>query len=358
MPFPVGSLISGLGSLFGAGIGAISGSHNASKSLSAQRRENELNRQHNLKLAQLQNKWNMEMYDKNNEYNSPIEQRKRLQAAGLNPDLMYSGSGGLVAAQAPAMTAGEGSHSSVNPAIAPYDAAGNINNMFDNAVKMAQVGLIKAQTRKTEGEGDIVISDAKIRDALNQGQLELQGATIHFTDVRTDLTDAQIRKIQPEIDNLNSQTASLKQKIDESKAVVANLTQDEIYKRTQNLFASKMFQAQLRQYSASSGLSEAQAKRTFLLMGAELLGIQAQTNETLSRMHLNWSSAANIDADTGIKMAQGVIANIDADNAQLKFDLSRVKAGFIGPEFRSISSGLSVLTDIISAIVAPAKGFF
>lgn len=352
------AIISGISGIISGGISSLLGSHSSKKSIQVQREENEKNRQHNLKLAHLQNKWNMEMYDKNNEYNSPIEQRKRLQAAGLNPDLMYGGNGQFAIAQPPAMTAGEGSHSTVNPAIAPYDAAGVVNSAVDNAVKMAQVGLIKAQTRKTEGEGDIVISDAKIRDALNQGQLELQGATIHFTDVRTDLTDAQIRKIQPEIDNLNSQTASLKQKIDESKAIVANLTQDEIYKRTQNLFASKMFQAQLRQYSASSGLSEAQAKRTLLLMGAELLGIQAQTNETLSRMHLNWSSSVNLDADTGIKMAQGVIANIDANNAQLKFDLSRVKAGFIGPEFRSISSGISVLSDIISAIVAPAKGFF
>lgn len=313
MPFPVGSLISGLGSLFGAGLGAISGSHNASKSLSSQRRENELNRQHNLKLAQLQNKWNMEMYDKNNEYNSPIEQRKRLQAAGLNPDLMYSGSGGLVAAQAPPMTSGEGSHSSVNPAIAPYDAVGNINNMFDNAVKMAQVGLIKAQTKKANAEGDIAVSDASIRDSLNKGILDLQHLQLNLGGKDLQLKDGEIRKIQPIIDNLNASTESIYENINLAQANISSLKEDIVYKKIQNAFAAPQMKAALDNMVSQTGLNYARCREIVTLLGARLLNLNADT-------FLKGKQSENFDADTGIKIANGVVARIEAD--KVSFDWS------------------------------------
>ena len=41
-----------------------------------------------------------EMFDKTNKYNSPLEQRKRLEAAGLNPNLVYGSSSGGVAGTA------------------------------------------------------------------------------------------------------------------------------------------------------------------------------------------------------------------------------------------------------------------
>ena len=41
-----------------------------------------------------------EMFDKTNAYNSPLEQRKRLEAAGLNPNLVYGSSSGGVAGTA------------------------------------------------------------------------------------------------------------------------------------------------------------------------------------------------------------------------------------------------------------------
>lgn len=41
-----------------------------------------------------------ERFDKTNEYNTPLEQMKRMKEAGLNPALMYGGSGGAGAAPA------------------------------------------------------------------------------------------------------------------------------------------------------------------------------------------------------------------------------------------------------------------
>lgn len=61
----------------------------ADKQIAAQREENEKARAHNLMLAELQNKWNVEQWAKENEYNSPSAQMARYAAAGLNPNLIY-----------------------------------------------------------------------------------------------------------------------------------------------------------------------------------------------------------------------------------------------------------------------------
>lgn len=48
-----------------------------------------LNYHYNKKLAEQQNEYNLNMWNLQNEYNSPQAQMQRLEAAGLNPNLMY-----------------------------------------------------------------------------------------------------------------------------------------------------------------------------------------------------------------------------------------------------------------------------
>ena len=52
------------------------------------------------KMNRKSRKFQREMFDKTNKYNSPLEQRKRLEAAGLNPNLVYGSSSGGVAGTA------------------------------------------------------------------------------------------------------------------------------------------------------------------------------------------------------------------------------------------------------------------
>ena len=53
-----------------------------------------LQHKYNQKLSQQQFDQNVAMWNMQNEYNSPIAQRKRLEEAGLNPSLMYGNGGG------------------------------------------------------------------------------------------------------------------------------------------------------------------------------------------------------------------------------------------------------------------------
>lgn len=43
----------------------------------------------NLILAEYQNQWNLDQWNRENEYNSPVAQMARYQEAGLNPNLIY-----------------------------------------------------------------------------------------------------------------------------------------------------------------------------------------------------------------------------------------------------------------------------
>ena len=85
----VGSeLIGAAGSLLG-GLFSSSGSHYAArKQLQAVRETNAAN----LQIAQQNNAFNERMWNLQNEYNSPVAQRTRLEQAGINPYLMLDGS--------------------------------------------------------------------------------------------------------------------------------------------------------------------------------------------------------------------------------------------------------------------------
>ena len=82
------SLISGGAGIISGLFGALGQNIAINKQIKAQQEENEKNRTYNFNLAQLQNKWNLEQWNRENEYNSPAQQMARLKAAGLNPDMI------------------------------------------------------------------------------------------------------------------------------------------------------------------------------------------------------------------------------------------------------------------------------
>lgn len=70
-----------LGALIGAGAGLASSIVGGLFGNDQQKKANEAN----LQLAREQNDWNEKMWEKNNEYNSPVAQKQRLIEAGINP---------------------------------------------------------------------------------------------------------------------------------------------------------------------------------------------------------------------------------------------------------------------------------
>lgn len=90
----IGALIGGLSSLIG-------GERSNQANLQAVRETNKFNAEQ----AELNRQFQVDMWNRTNEYNSPEQQMQRLQAAGLNPNLVYGGN--TVANAATTLPAGD-----------------------------------------------------------------------------------------------------------------------------------------------------------------------------------------------------------------------------------------------------------
>lgn len=73
------------GSLVSAGTGLL----NNIFGNAAQKKADKRNFQYSMKMAEFQNQKNVEMWNMQNQYNSPAQQMLRLNEAGLNPNLVY-----------------------------------------------------------------------------------------------------------------------------------------------------------------------------------------------------------------------------------------------------------------------------
>lgn len=109
--------------------------------------------QYQLKLMDKQNQQQIDFWNMNNEYNTPLAQRARLEQAGYNPDLMVGGSGNMFQSQMP---------SAASPGSAPNVDYGSFS---DNLRFAMQAQVMDAQVSKIEHENKLLAEQA-----LNQAQ--------------------------------------------------------------------------------------------------------------------------------------------------------------------------------------------
>lgn len=132
------------------------------KQLEAQQKENAEMRDYNLKLAKMQNEWNIAQWERENAYNSPSAQKARLEAAGLNADMMY-GQGGVVNTSSPSPSLSAGAPA--NPM--DWSSLANKKSVGQAIMDNLAIEQARANVRKTNAEADITSSDADIRPRLN-----------------------------------------------------------------------------------------------------------------------------------------------------------------------------------------------
>lgn len=189
------AIIGGLGSIVGSAIGA-----NAQRQANIQ----------NMQLAKYQNNWqtaendkayarSVEMWNMQNQYNSPTAQMSRLRQAGLNPNLVYgSGVTGNNAGSAPQYQPAKIQRATMEPYrgwnLGISDAVSTFMAMRQNKAQVenmeAQNKLIKEQAR-TEGirQGNIAISTARSGFDLNLAR-ELRNVSIDRAIAEKNLSEA------------------------------------------------------------------------------------------------------------------------------------------------------------------------
>lgn len=144
----------------------------------------------NVRLQQMQNQFNLDMWNRNNEYNSPQAQMERFKAAGLNPNLIYGqGSPGLSSAP-PQQNAPQGSDWS--KPMQELSKAFNIENLK----------TLIANRKKAEADADNARTDATRNDLQFQAEnLTGENYTYNYTtgkwEKRPKLGPNEVRVVHP-----------------------------------------------------------------------------------------------------------------------------------------------------------------
>lgn len=294
-------VISGAGSLIG-GLFSSSGSRYAArKQLQAVRETNQMNYQ----IAQQNNAFNERMWNLQNEYNTPENQRARLEAAGINPYLMLDGGSTGVAQSSPkADTSGTQVAPDIGSTIAGgYQSMGN--SIASAASQIAQMSfqndLQKANVAKTQ-------ADAQNSDLQNQyDALRNQFAAAQF------LADLRLKQYQGKISKYD-----------------ANYLRDSMQDRLDALkFQNTVSGSQASYYNQMAGLYDVQRKieETNLkwLPREKQVSIMAAVQNArtaASQMSLNFASAKNMIAMAALNAANEAGVRLDNKLKDSVFDLS------------------------------------
>jgi len=131
----------GGGDWIGALIGVVGSMINNNQAKQAAERQNNWNKD----AANLAYERDKEMWNLQNQYNSPLEQRKRWAEAGMNPNLAY---GGATGGNSSSMTHMSAPSAVQVPGLMP-NLPGIINMFQDMQLKHAQIDNVKAQTDST-----------------------------------------------------------------------------------------------------------------------------------------------------------------------------------------------------------------
>lgn len=303
-----------LGTAITGGIGLMNGlfqgigaKKRQEKALQWQTNENRLAREWQQKMMQSQNEWNkhsVEQAQKWQEqmvasqrsydarYNSPTSQMARLQAAGLNPDLMYgSGVGSMTATSStggsvsPIPSAGAGDYNVTDGASVIMNTPTVGESMIQglSASKIAaEISNVDADTNKKKGEYTSLDLDNIRKAATNGSMIELDNFQINLAKQTASMNDSQLQLMSQQLNNLKTENDMCNQQIQESMAKVANMDSVTLNNRISAYFASsrfdmevKRFQQELKASDAQINLTNTEAKQILCLLTAQKLNLDA-----------------------------------------------------------------------------------
>lgn len=194
------SLISGGSSLISGIFGSISQNRMIDKQIKAQREENERMREYNLNLAKMQNQWNIDQWNRENEYNTPAAMMERLREGKLNPDLMYqNGTTGLTSASSPSMTAGAPATPVDMSALGQKRTIGDaVQQGLRDSLVGAQIDVMKSEARKNN-------ADAGGQEITNESLADMNQAIINEKISAANKNEADRKQAEEMVNTLKSQ---------------------------------------------------------------------------------------------------------------------------------------------------------
>lgn len=198
----IGSILGGAGSLIGS-IGNLFGQRAANKTNIA---INKMNNEFNERMLEKQMAYNLDMWQRTNEYNTPAAMRQRLVAAGFNPYMAISG-GGSVAGNASSSPSAGLASSSGNAHVDPvqFDTYGfnsAMQNVSNDRLRNTEADLnnISAMTQYSRDLADLANTAAEAGN--KQSSTALNKLNAQFMDetwqTMKGIQDAQLFKTSME----------------------------------------------------------------------------------------------------------------------------------------------------------------
>lgn len=176
-------------------------------------------------------------------------------------------------------------------------------------MRRAQIDNIKSQTRQNDADATLGEIDALTRDALNRGQIEVNGVTVVLGKAKENWTKTDEERIKASVDEINANTSLIQKREDEIRSRIANMDADTLYKSIQNYYASEMFEAQIRDYqasvnqkNASATLSYTQARDILKTQVARVALLEEQVKTEEARRFTEWAKQDVYDA-AGVKLS-------------------------------------------------------
>lgn len=190
-PLITGSIIAGGTQLLGAGANAY-----------AQGKMNKKTRKFAQEERRYQNEWNLDMWNRMNEYNTPAAQMERFEEAGLNPHLIYGKGTAGNATNAPSA-----SQASWNPK-APQLELPNLMQAFsmyqDIRFKDEQIANQAYVRRRLDKAIELMDADIGLKGSAQKGQ-DLKNQLLDGTmEYQTDAWKIKVEKLKKEMDLIES----------------------------------------------------------------------------------------------------------------------------------------------------------
>lgn len=244
-----GDILSGLGSIISGGIAAKSQANTNKTNLQIARETNQANRAN----QEYQNQWNLNMWNAQNEYNDPSQQRSRLENAGLNPIFFgLDGTGNAGALQSAPFTAVNGAPMENSGQFLAGGIMNAINSIADIDLKKAQAENIRANTDNvkedtkgkslsneiTEATKPQIIEGVSVSLDINKGILDMQPDQKKLLGKYADQVDANIQHMRDDTDIRRALLQLQKDTFDFTKDTVA---WEQAFKESQFNFEQKKF---------------------------------------------------------------------------------------------------------------------
>lgn len=254
-PAILGGIIAGGASLLGGGISSIFGSRSQSKSnatnLKIARETNEANRQ----LAMYQNDMNLAQWNRENEYNHPIQQMARLQAAGINPNLAYSnGAGANVAAKSPDLVTSRDQPAHVNPINYGDFGLSQAGMNFMQGMNIVQsIEQSKAATENLGAQKDY--TDAKAFEAMMNAIGQAKNNGVFDQRFSMEMSEALLRQanMSKDLDVKDQNIRESYQRMEESSARIDRIA-------VQNHVDKQMLKAKISEIATHIALMSEQTR--------------------------------------------------------------------------------------------------